>query len=67
VGARVDFAVPPHPQWSLKAATGAVEQTDLFGFNADVRLWHKADIPPAPTNVRYRSKADMTRTGRYVG
>ena len=33
---------------------------------ADVRYWHFSDIPLAPTNVRYRGKADMTRTARYV-
>ena len=25
---------------------------------ADVRLWHKADIPVALSNVRFRGKAD---------
>ena len=37
------------------------------GKTCDVRLWHFSDIPPALTNVRYRGKANMTRTGRYVG
>ena len=31
----------------------------------DVRLWHKADIPTALTNVRYGGKTDMTR-GRHM-
>ena len=26
----------------------------VMGDTANVRLWHKADIPPALTNVRYR-------------
>jgi hypothetical protein len=32
-----------------------------------VCFWHFSDMPPVQTNVRYRGKADMTRTGRYVG
>ena len=26
----------------------------MFATDLDVRYWHKADIPPALTNVRYR-------------
>jgi hypothetical protein len=33
----------------------------------NVRFWHFSDIAPTPTNVRYRGKADVTRTGRNVG
>ena len=43
----------------------------------DVRFWHFADIPPAPTNVRYRGYSGhdanwplcrlMTQSGRYIG
>src|SRR5262245_52488783 len=33
----------------------------------NVRYWHFSDIPRAQTNVRCGGKADMMRTGRYVG
>ena len=36
--------------------------TALVRHKLNVCYWHEAEIPPAPTIVRYRGKADMTRT-----
>jgi hypothetical protein len=33
-----------------------------YALSARVCFWHFSEIPPAPTNIRYRGKADMTRT-----
>ena len=43
----------------------ATTRNNLLG--AYVRLWHLADMINALTMSAIGGKADMTRTGRYVG
>ena len=55
----------PIPRGPSKQPPEPWRQTDLFGFNADVRFWHKADVQIALMNVRFEGNnghgADMTR------